>query len=128
MANKILVIANSYLPTTNSGLLTREGYKVDMINNTETSLKQIEPHDYDVVIIQAGRETGEWQLCEQVRRLSDLPLIVISTHASADMSARAIDAGADYFLRKPFGPMELNARIRSLLQRQPVKPTQPVVV
>jgi DNA-binding response OmpR family regulator len=128
MAKKILVIANSYLPATNSGLLTREGYKVDMINNTEASLKKIEPRDYDVVIIQAGRETGEWQLCEQVRMLSDLPLIVISTHASADMSARAIDAGADYFLRKPFGPMELNARIRSLLQRQPVKSSEPVVV
>ena len=128
MAKNILVIANSYLPSTNSGLLTREGYKVDMINNTEASLKQIEPHDYDIVIVQAGRETGEWQLCEQIRKLSDLPLIVISTHASVDMSARAIDAGADYFLRKPFGPMELNARIRSLLQRQSIKASEPVSV
>ena len=128
MAKHILVIANSYLPSTNSRGLTREGYKVDMVYNNENNLKHINAHDYDIVIIQAGRETGEWQLCEQIRKLSDLPLIVISTHASVDMSARAIDAGADYFLRKPFGPMELNARIRSLLQRQSVKSSEPVVV
>ena len=128
MAKKILVIANSYLPSTNSGLLTREGYKVDMINNTEINLKRVDNRDYDIIILQAGRETGEWQLCEQIRKFSDLPLIVISTHASVDMSTKAIDAGADYFLRRPFGPMELSARIRSLLQRQSIKISEPAVV
>jgi DNA-binding response OmpR family regulator len=128
MAKHILVIANSFLPSTSSGLLTREGYKVDMINNTEANLKRINHRDYDIIILQAGRETGEWQLCEQIRRLSSLPLIVISTHISVDMSAKAIDAGADYFLKRPFGPMELSARIRSLLQRPSFKSSQPVVV
>ena len=128
MAKNILVISNSYLPSNSSGLLTREGYKVNMIYYNEHNLKQIDIHDYDIIIIQAGRETGEWQLCEQIRKFSGIPIIVISTHASVDMSARAIDAGADYFLRKPFGPMELNARIRSLLQRQPLKSSEPAIV
>jgi DNA-binding response OmpR family regulator len=128
MAKNILVISNSYLPSNSSGLLTREGHKVNMIYNNEHNLKHIDIHDYDIIIIQAGRETGEWQLCEQIRKFSGIPIIVISTHASVDMSARAIDAGADYFLRKPFGPMELNARIRSLLQRQPLKSSEPAIV
>ena len=128
MAKKILVIANSYLRSTSSGLLTREGYKVDMVNNTEANLRHINHHDYDIIIVQAGRETAEWQLCEQIRRLSSIPLIVISSHTSVDMSTKAIDAGADYFLKRPFGPMELNARIRSLLQRPSFKKLEPVVV
>ena len=128
MAKKILVIANSRLPTTNSGLLTREGYKVDMVNNTEVNLKRVDNRDYDIIILQAGRETAEWQLCEQIRKLSGIPLIVISSHTSVDMSTKAIDAGADYFLKRPFGPMELSARIRSLLQRPSFKKPEPVVV
>lgn len=128
MAKNILVIANSYLPSASSGLLTREGYKVDMINNTEANLKRVNNRDYDIIILQAGRETSEWQLCEQIRRYSNMPLIVISTHTSVDMSIKAIDAGADYFIKRPFGPMELSARIRSLLQRPSFKISESFVV
>ena len=128
MAKNILLIANSYVPSAGSGLLTREGYKIDMVNNTDVSLDQLNGGNYDIIIIQAGRETEDWQLCEQIRRLAALPLIVISTHASADISAKAIDAGADYFLRKPFGPMELNARIQSLLQHKTRRPATPIFV
>jgi DNA-binding response OmpR family regulator len=127
MAKNILVIANSFLPSASSGLLTREGYKVDMINNTEANLKRVNNRDYDIIILQAGRETSEWQLCEQIKKFSGMPLIVISTHTSVDMSIKAIDAGADYFLKRPFGPMELSARIRSLLQRPSFKTSESVV-
>lgn len=127
MAKNILVIANSHLPTGNSGSLTREGYKVDMVNNTEEDLALINTRDYDIVIIQVGPETNEWQLYEQIKQLATQPLIVISTHSSVGMATRAIEAGADYFLRKPFGPMELNARIRSLLQHRSVKIAVPAI-
>jgi DNA-binding response OmpR family regulator len=127
MARNILVIVNSYLPSASSGLLTREGYKLDMINSIDINLEQVDTRDYDIIIIQAGKETGEWQLCEQIRSLSDRPIIVISANASANMCAKAIDAGADYFLRKPFGPMELNARIRSLLQNKSSESSAPAI-
>ena len=128
MAKNILLITNSCVPSNNSGQLTREGYKIDMVNNTDVNLNQVDAGNYDIIIIQAGRETEEWQLLEQIRRFAGLPLIVISTYASADISAKAIDAGADYFLRKPFGPMELNARIHSLLQHKSPRTATPVVV
>jgi DNA-binding response OmpR family regulator len=128
MSKNILVVVNSYLPSASSGLLTREGYKVDMKNSIDIDLKHVDIRDYDIIIIQTGRETGEWQLCEQIRSLSGQPLIVIGTDASADTCAKAIDAGADYFLRKPFGPMELNARIRSLLQNKSSESSAPAVV
>lgn len=123
----ILLIVNSYLPTDDSGVITQEGYKLNIISREDADPCQINIHDYDIVIIQTGRETEEWQLYEQIRNFSSLPIIVISSNATADICARAIDSGADYFLRKPFGPMELNARIRALLQRKSLKPSpQPV--
>jgi DNA-binding response OmpR family regulator len=119
----ILVIVNSYLPNEDSGVITQEGYKLNIVNRRNTDTGKINIEDYDIIIIQAGQETKEWQLYEQIRSFSSLPIIVISSDATADTCARAIDAGADYFLRKPFGPMELNARIRALLQRKSLKPS-----
>lgn len=57
--------------------------------------------------------------CEKLRRSTSIPLIVISYEASTETCVKAINAGADYFMRKPFGPLELHARINSLLQRVP---------
>ena len=124
----ILLIVNSFLPSNDSGVITQEGYKLNIVSRDEAEPSQINTGDYDIIIIQSGKETEDWDLCEQIRSFSNLPLIVISSRASADTCARAIDAGADYFLRKPFGPMELNARIRTLLQRKSLKPSVQSVV
>ncbi len=119
----ILLIVNSFLPSNDSGVITQEGYKLNIASRVEADPSQINIEDYDIIILQAGPETEDWQLYEQIKSFSSLPLIVIHSQASADTCARAIDAGADYFLRKPFGPMELSARIRTLLQRQTLKPS-----
>ena len=119
----ILLIVNSYLPSDDPGVITQEGYKLNIVSRNDADPGQIDVEDYDIIIIQAGQETEDWQLYDQIKDFSSLPLIVISSSATADTCARAIDAGADYFLRKPFGPMELNARIRTLLQRKSLKPS-----
>ena len=118
----ILLIVNSYMPPDESGVITQEGYKLSIVSCEDADPGQLNVQDYDIIIIQAGQETEEWELYEQIKSFSSLPMIVISSNATADTCARAIDAGADYFLRKPFGPMELNARIRTLLQRKSLKP------
>ena len=124
----ILVIVNSYLPPRDSGVITQEGYRLNIVSRDEIDSYQVAIEDYDIIILQAGPETDDWELCEQIKRFSSLPLIVISARASADTCAQAIDAGADYFLRKPFGPLELNARIKALLQRKSIQAPVPVMV
>jgi len=123
----ILLVVNSYLPSDDPGVITQEGYRLNIVSRNDAGPGQLDIEDYDIIIIQAGQETEDWQLYEQIKGFSSLPVIVISSSATADTCARAIDAGADYFLRKPFGPMELNARIRTLLQRKSLKPSAQAV-
>jgi DNA-binding response OmpR family regulator len=126
---KVLIIDNidnAISHMTSSQLLIKEGYDVDMVPNADVGLPQLAAQDYDVIIVQESPEAQSWQLCEKIRHLSGVPLIVISPNASADTSVKAINAGADYFLRKPFGPLEFIARVQSLLQRTSPKQPAPI--
>jgi DNA-binding response OmpR family regulator len=104
------------------GLLEQYGHRVDAVAGTAAGLERLESGTYDIVIVQASPQTESWRVCERIRRYSGRPLIVISPNADADACVRAISAGADFFLRKSCGPMELIARVSSLLQRQPQQP------
>ena len=117
MDTEVLVINNTALLLTSYQLLVKEGYRVDVVHDFNAGLQQLDTQSYDVIIIQESPEAESWRLCEKIRHLSRMPLIVISTNASADTCVKAINAGADYFLRKPFGPLEFIARVQSLLQR-----------
>ncbi len=119
MSKKVLFLNNTYSHPTISELLFREGYRVDVVRDFDAGLQQLDVRDYDVIIVQESPEAEIWQLCEKIRHLSAIPLIVISTHASTETCVKAINAGADFFMRKPFGSLELIARVQSLLQRTP---------
>jgi DNA-binding response OmpR family regulator len=111
---KALLIDNTASYLSRPGILIEEGYQVDAVHNVDSRLPKLDDEDYDVIIVQERPEAESWRLCEIIRHLSAAPLIVISTHASDETCVKAINAGADYFMRKPFGPRELLARIHSL--------------
>lgn len=59
-------------------------------------------------------------LVEAVRRspsLAHLPILVLSGKDESSSKVRLLEAGADDFVTKPFSPLELSARLRSLLRR-----------
>jgi DNA-binding response OmpR family regulator len=126
MGKRALVINSTMTPAASFQLLTREGYDVDVVPNAEEGLQYLDDQVYDVIIIKISPKAESWLLCEEIRRLSRLPLILISINASTDTCVRSINAGADYFLRKPFGPMEFITRVQSLLERRSPKPATPV--
>ncbi len=126
MSKKVLIIKNVTLHTPGSKLLIKEGYRVDTVHNSEAGLQQLDTQAYDIIIVQESQEAESWRLCEKIRQLSGIPLIVISKNASTDTCVKAINAGADYFLRKPFSPLELIARVQSLLHRISLNQPTPV--
>ena len=57
------------------------------------------------------------KLMEQVPELADLPVVFISAYGRDETVAKALEAGADDYIVKPFSPMELTARVRAALRR-----------
>ena len=127
MDKKILLINNDGAVSLIPGLLVRSGYGLDMVSDSETCLRRLQERGYNLAIVLENPAAESWRLCEKIRRLTAIPLIVISPNASTETCVKAISAGADYFMRKPFGPLELLARIDSLFQRVLPRQTVPIV-
>ncbi|MBX3298311.1 MAG: response regulator transcription factor [Acidobacteria bacterium] len=59
------------------------------------------------------------EFCREIRKMSDVPLIVLSVKGEERTKVEALDAGADDYVTKPFGIDELLARVRAALRRVP---------
>src|SRR6476659_9463234 len=57
------------------------------------------------------------EVCRRLREWTDMPLIVLSAVGDEDAKVRALAAGADDYITKPFGPRELVARLNANLRR-----------
>ena len=112
-----MIIDNAISDPTSSLLLSEEGYTVDVVPDSDMGLQQLQSETPDVIIVQERPEAESWHLCEKIRRMSPRPLIVISGNVGKETYVKTINAGADYFMRRPFGHLEFLARIRSLLRR-----------
>ena len=58
-----------------------------------------------------------WQVLERIRQLTDVPVVMLSGHADELEKVRALQAGADDYVTKPFGPQELLARVQAHVRR-----------
>ena len=67
------------------------------------------------------------EICRSIREWSQMPIIVLSAVGEEDQKIRALDAGADDYVTKPFGPGELIARLNAALRRAG-RPEEPSLV
>ena len=57
------------------------------------------------------------EVCRRLREWSDMPILVLSAVGEEEEKVRALEAGADDYVTKPFGPRELVARLQAALRR-----------
>jgi putative two-component system response regulator len=98
-------------------ILEREGYATLSVGDGETGLRAVIEYQPDLILLDLNlpRIDG-YEVARQLRAdplTSTLPVIVLTGHTSVDDMVRALDAGADDFLAKPFQQAELLARMRS---------------
>lgn len=97
--------------------LQAHGYQLIESATGEDGLLQIATRNPDVVLLDLGLpDIDGLEVTKRLREWSQVPLIVISAREQEEDKVRALDAGADDYLTKPFGAGELLARIRVSLR------------
>jgi two-component system KDP operon response regulator KdpE len=100
--------------------LTSAGYVVMEARTGEEAIEEIQTGYVDMVLMDLRMPgMGGIEACSQIRKLSDVPIIVISVCRDQSDKVSAFDAGADDYIVKPFGIQELLSRIRALRRRAP---------
>jgi len=66
-----------------------------------------------------------WTVLDRIRDLSEVPVLLLTSHAQETEKVRGLRAGADDYVSKPFGNAELLARVEALLRRAPGSQPQP---
>ena len=81
----------------------------------------------DIIILDLGLPDMDGvEVLRRIREWSDVPVIILSVRDREDDKIRALDAGADDYLTKPFGTGELLARIRASMRRSRQAAPEPV--
>ena len=98
--------------------LEDEGWEVAESDNGEDALLMFGQQPTDVVLIDIMLPGIDgFDVCRSIRRVSDVPIVMVTARADTHDVVAGLEAGADDYLTKPFAPKELSARIRALLRR-----------
>jgi two-component system KDP operon response regulator KdpE len=98
--------------------LASRGYDVRTAANGLEALEMFAASPPDLVITDlAMPEMNGLELCQRIRAQGETPIIVLSVRSQEEVKVRALDAGADDYVTKPFSIQELLARVRAQLRR-----------
>ena len=116
--DKIMIVEDDagirhYLQST----LSNAGYDTVAVGDGRSALALAASHCPDCVLLDLGLPDMDGiGIIQSIRKWSSVPIIVISARMTEDDKAGALDLGADDYLTKPFGTVELLARIRTALR------------
>ena len=119
MSVRILTVEDDErIRTAVSLALQEEGWEVEETSNGEDALAAFSRQPSDVVLIDIMLPGIDgFEVCRKIRRLGDVPIVMVTARSDSHDVVAGLEAGADDYLRKPFDPKELSARVRALLRR-----------
>jgi two-component system KDP operon response regulator KdpE len=98
--------------------LAKRGYTVSEAEDSHQAMSLFQEVPVDLVLLDLVLPgLSGVDVCAWIRARSDVPIIVLSARMEEDLKVAALDAGADDYVTKPFGPDELLARVRAFLRR-----------
>jgi two-component system KDP operon response regulator KdpE len=109
-------------------ILREAGFQVIATANGEEALDQAAVQAPEAAIIDLVLPDGDGvEVCRRLREWSQIPIIVLSAVGEEDAKVRALEAGADDYVTKPFGPRELVARLEAALRRAAPETDEPMI-
>ena len=109
-------------------ILRGAGYAVEAAETKADALAALAARPPDALVLDLVLPDGQGvDVCREVRTWSRLPIVVLSAVGDEREKVRALDAGADDYITKPFGTDELLARLRAVLRRSGDGGSSPVI-
>jgi len=107
-------------------ILSSQGCAVIEARDGTEAIEEIKADAPDLVLLDINMPGIDgFETCRRIRESSDVPIIIVTVRGAEIDKVRALDAGADDYLVKPFGTQELLARIRAAIRRIPGAEEQP---
>ena len=101
--------------------LDREGFDAVVAGTVSEALQLAGPRAPDLVLLDIGLPDGSGlDVCRELRRTSDVPVIMLTARGSEADRVAGLELGADDYVVKPFSAREVTARVRAVLRRRPV--------
>ena len=109
-------------------VLEANGYEALIVSTGREALSMLTSHCPDVVILDLGLpDMDGFQVLTELRKWSLMPVVVVSARTEEREKVRALDAGADDYITKPFGTSELLARIRTAIRHTRMAGSNPAI-
>jgi DNA-binding response OmpR family regulator len=98
--------------------LDEEGYDVVGVETGEEALRRFAATPFELVLLDLMLPgMGGFDVCRALRRMSDVPIVMLTARADTHDVVAGLECGADDYVTKPFEVKELAARMRALLRR-----------
>ncbi|MCB1257718.1 MAG: response regulator transcription factor [Microthrixaceae bacterium] len=119
MANALVIDDEAAIRETLALGLRAKGYQVTLSGDGTDGISHARSDSYELILVDLGLPDMDGsEVIEAIRSFCEAPMIVLSVRGDEDDKVRALDAGADDYLTKPFSFGELLARIRAVQRRQ----------
>ncbi|WP_010650485.1 response regulator transcription factor [Oceanobacillus massiliensis] len=102
-------------------------YQCQKALEAKKALSYIKEEEFDIILLDIMMpEMNGWELCREIRRFSEVPIIMVTAREQKEDIVKGLKLGADDYITKPFNEEELVARMDALLRR--IKPASKIEV
>jgi len=109
-------------------VLREAGFAVEATATAQEALDAAAVRPPDAAVIDLMLPDGSGiDVCRELRSWSRMPILVLSAIGDEDQKVAALEAGADDYVTKPFGPRELVARLHAVMRRAGEAADEPVI-
>lgn len=124
MANNKVLIADDYSNISEliKVYFEKDGFETVTARNGKEAVELFKSEAPSIVILDVMMpEMDGWQVCREIRRVSNIPIIMLTAKGETFDKVLGLELGADDYMVKPFDPKELIARVKAVLRRSETK-------
>ncbi|MEO7938415.1 MAG: response regulator transcription factor [Burkholderiaceae bacterium] len=126
MPRILLIDDDEHLAAPLASYFARFDCTLDNATRPSDGLARLRDVHYDAAILDVMLpEMDGFALCREIRKSSDIPIIMLTARGDVMDRVVGLELGADDYVPKPFEPRELVARVQTILRRQRVPPPVP---